>query len=154
MCVVDALPYARPGAALWVLVGDSPPTLEALVCDDGVQRLVMAQTVPARGGRATVRRTIEWSRGVVRWSDEVHTPHGARVVQYTQLPDDVRSTGPTTLRAEGLEYHVDGGTAAELELVTVPWSERYGSIGAAQRAVVAVTATTGFARLAWSARCT
>jgi hypothetical protein len=151
--VVDDLPYARLGGEqqLWLIEGDSPPSVVAEELTDGFHRVVVEQQLPASGGSALHRRDLVWRAGQLDWTDEVQAPRGASIRHYVQLPPGCRIDG------DGVEhrlfsYQADLPANATLTLERAPWSEHYGSVQEATRAAVSYLATDQQSVVHWGVR--
>lgn len=134
--IVDGVPYASPSTeSLWQLLGDSPPQVVSLESTGDEQSVALVQELPAEAGRARVERTIRWRPGTLELHDRIDAPPGAQVEQLLQLPPGCAEVSGG-VRSDAFDYRADLPPVAELTLELAEWSERYGSVGQATRAVV------------------
>lgn len=152
--VVDGLPYARLGPGLWEVRGDAPPTILASTFAHEAHEVRAVQELPARNGAARHERALTWHPGELQVNDTVTAPAGSEIAAYLHVPAGCE------LGAEGLlsahhRYVLEAPEGVVAELVCVPCSKRYGSVGTAGCAVLRLKGTGAPVSWRWriEARC-
>ncbi len=149
--LVDGRRYASLGGrdALWSITGDAPPhILETRGLDDGAQRVIATQELPAARGAARHTRALTWSRGALEVMDEIRAPVGSRIEARLQLPAGCRREGQRIVSLHH-RYEPELPEDAVLTLEDATGSERYGIVEPATRALVAFHGDGGPQVLRW-----
>lgn len=147
--LVDGLSYAELGETLWTMRAHSTPAVMEVGAEGDQQIAVIEHELPAEGGKALHRRTLEWRKGFLRWTDRVAAPRGARIVHLLQLPERAEMSR-SGISCGRFDYHLEAPNEAQLELSVVPWSEAYGALQSGMRAQVSYLAGDADSQLSWN----